>query len=101
MGDFYDLATRRKVELDQVRADLNRAETELAQCRLDLRDADREIKALRDELDYVHQERDDLERQLDPLSAPCSVCGAQPFEPCETPLRYRMPKPHTTRNAQP
>ena len=94
MGDFYDLALRRKVEIDRLRV-------ELAEKTRDLVEADREIKALHDELDYCRQECDDLEKQLDPLSQPCSVCGAQPSEPCETPLRYRMPKPHTTRNSPP
>ena len=95
MGDFYDLALRRKVEIDRLRV-------QLAEKTAELLEADQRINELEDELGYVHRERDDAERQLDDVMVrPCSVCGVAAGDPCVTPLAYRMPKPHTTRNSQP
>ena len=64
MSDFH-MAQLRLVEIGRLKDWLREAHDELEKVRAELRDADREIKALRDELDYVHQERDDLERLRD------------------------------------
>lgn len=70
VGDFYDLAVRRRIEAEKLRLELREARGQLAEKYGELLDADREIRALRDELDYAHSEIDDLQRQVDELSTP-------------------------------
>ena len=104
VGDFYDLAMKRKVEIDRLRVELAEKDWENKGLRIQLAERTATCwkrtgrsKRSMTSLDYCRQECDDLEKQLDAVVVSRVRCVGRSREPCETPLQYPMPKPHTLR----